>query len=100
MTRTVTFSSLLLLFLASSLDAADGSQLYAECAKCHGTRGEKTEFSRAIGGWSRGEIKQALKEYRAGKRNLRGQGSIMRQRIAAFSDAQIDAVAAYVSSLK
>ena len=100
MIRPIAFSSLLLLLLASSLDAADGSRLYTECAKCHGIRGEKSEFSRAIGGWSRGEIKKALKEYRAGKRNLRGQGSIMRQRVADFSDAQIDAVAAYVSGLK
>ena len=79
---------------------ADGAKLYRECAKCHGTHGEKSTFSRPIGGWHKSELVEALQGYRSGKRNLRGQGSIMRQRVADFSDAQIDAVAAYVSGLK
>ncbi|MDX1296509.1 MAG: c-type cytochrome [Sulfurimonadaceae bacterium] len=89
----------LCLFMASPLHA-EGKQIYSDCAKCHGADGKKTTFSRAIGGWKKGKVRQALHDYRAGKRNLRGQGSIMRQRLAGYTDAQIDAVAAYIESLK
>jgi cytochrome c553 len=84
----------------TALHAADGQQLYAECVKCHGAKGQKTLFSRAIGGWKKQDVKQALLDYRSGKRNLRGQGSIMRQRVAGYSDARIDALASYISTLK
>jgi cytochrome c553 len=93
-------SALTVCLLLSSPLQAQGKQLYSDCIKCHGLKGEKTSFSRAIGGWKKGKVRQALREYRAGKRNLRGQGSIMRQRLAGYNDAQIDAVATYIESLK
>lgn len=101
MMKTLSTAALLaILGTAAPLQAADGSRLYGECVKCHGEKGEKTLFSRAIGGWKKQELKQALIDYRSGKRNLRGQGSIMRQRVAGYSDGQIDALAAYLSTLK
>jgi cytochrome c553 len=101
MMKTVcTAAMLCLLGSVAVLHAADGRQLYAECVKCHGEKGEKTLFSRAIGGWNQQEVKQALLDYRSGNRNLRGQGSIMRQRVAGYSNAQINALAAYISTLR
>jgi len=93
---------LTLLLLASTVifaDAPEGGALYRACAKCHGDAGEKTTFSRPIGGWNEQELRKALGGYRAGTRNLRGQGSIMRQRLSGYSDAQLDALAKYVSKL-
>lgn len=96
------FSALIFMIVLANTAAfsADGKTMYEACIKCHGKQGESTAFSRAIGGWDKGQVRQALREYRAGKRNLRGQGSIMRQRVAGYSDAQIDALASYIASLK
>ena len=92
--------ALLVASLLTTLLHADGAGLYRECAKCHGAHGEKSTFSRPIGGWKKEALAEALRGYRSGKRNLRGQGSIMRQRVANYSDAQIDALAAYIAALK
>jgi cytochrome c553 len=91
---------LFLLTLSPMLHAADGQRLFQSCTKCHGSKGEKTIFSRPIGGWSVGKVTEALRAYRSGERNLRGQGSIMRQRAQGLSDREIDALAAYIATLK
>ena len=94
------FRWILFLSLCTPLIHADGKTLYAQCSKCHGAKGEATTFSRPIGGWERSQVVNALKAYRAGERSLRGQGSIMRQQMSAFSDAQMEAVAGYIATLK
>ena len=82
------------------LHADDPATLYTACSKCHGLHGEKSNFSRPIGGWQKQKLVEALKGYRSGERNLRGQGSIMRQRLNGYSDVQIEALAGYIATLK
>ena len=91
---------LITLSAAFTLSHADAKTLYTACAKCHGIHGEKSNFSRPIGGWQKERIVKALKEYRSGKRNLRGQGSIMRQRLNGFTDMQLEALADHIAALQ
>jgi len=44
--------------------------------------------------------KEALKGYKAGTRNVHGMGGVMKGQVASYSDADIKAVATYISSLK
>jgi len=87
---------------AISLMAADGAALFKKCAGCHGAKAEKKALgkSEVIAGWDKAKIVQALKGYKAGKRNVHGMGALMRSQVATYSDADIEAVADYISKLK
>ncbi len=95
----ITVFSLFLLSTTCAL-AADGAKLYVKCAACHGKFGEFTEFGPPIHRMNATEAKQALLEYREGKRNVRGQGSIMRGRVQGYSDAELTALAQHIGRLK
>ncbi len=87
---------------AASLLMADGAALYKKCAGCHGLKGEKKALgkSAAIGGWDAAKTEAALKEYKAGKRNVHGMGALMKGQVASYSDADIKAVSEYIAGLK
>ena len=87
---------------AMSLMAADGAALYKKCTGCHGAKGEKKALGKSapIGGWDKAKIIEALKGYKAGTRNVYGMGGVMKGQVAAYSDADIEAVADYISKLK
>ncbi len=87
---------------AISLMAADGASLYKKCAGCHGMNGEKKALGKSapIKGWSKEEIVKALKGYKAGTRNVYGMGMLMKGQVAGLSDAEIEALAEYISNLK
>ena len=88
---------------AKAAPAADaGKGLFAKCAGCHGQKGEKKALGKSdvIGGWDAAKTEEALKGYKAGTRNVHTMGGLMKGQVAAFSDADIKAVAAYISTLK
>jgi cytochrome c553 len=80
---------------------SDGKALYNRCASCHGTHAEKSALnaSQIIAGWEAEKTAAALKGYKDGtyggkmKATMTGQASRL-------SDADIDALAAYIATLK
>ncbi len=95
--------SLALLFVgATSFLMADGAALYKKCAGCHGAKGEKKALGKSavIGGVDKAKLVEQLKAYKAGTLNLHGMGGLMKGQMASYSDADIEALAAYISGLK
>ncbi len=88
--------------LATSLMAADGKTLFGKCAGCHGANGEKKALGKSavIKGWPKDKLVEALKGYKAGTRNVHGMGPLMKGQVASLSDADIEALADYISKLK
>ncbi|MRI83978.1 MAG: hypothetical protein C6I00_06115 [Nitratiruptor sp.] len=82
--------------------AARGAQLYAKCAGCHGPKGERKALGKSapIGGMAKEEILRKLKGYQAGTLNLYGMGGLMKGQLAGLSEADLEALAEYISSLK
>lgn len=91
-----------LILFNSGLMAANGTDLYKQCVACHGINGEKKALnhSEVIAGWDIAKTEAALQEYKAGTRNKNGMGTLMSGKVAAYSDEEIHAVAAYISTLK
>jgi sulfide dehydrogenase cytochrome subunit len=94
--------SLVFLFAlgASALACAEDSNyirlLASNCANCHGTDGRSQGGMPALTGLARQYIVLQLQEFKSGKRTA----TIMNQLSKGYSDADIDALAAYFSSLK
>ena len=88
--------------LATSLMAADGKALYGKCAGCHGANGEKAALGKSavIKGWPKEKTVEALKGDKAGTRNVHGMGALMKGQVASLSDADIEALADYISKMK
>jgi len=93
---------LALLGLTVMLSAADGSALYQKCAACHGLKGEKAALgkSEVIAGWKADKTLEALKGYKAGTRNTKGMGALMKGQMAALSDADMKALSDHIAGLK
>ena len=94
--------ALALLVTGVSLMAADGAALYKKCAACHGAKGEKAALGKSavIGGADVAALVADLKGYKAGTTNKKGMGALMKGQVASYSDADIDAVSAYIHGLK
>ncbi len=93
---------LTLLVASVGLMAADGAALYKKCAACHGAKGEKAALGKSakIGGMDAAALAADLKGYKAGTVNKKGMGALMKGQVAAYDDAQIEAVSAYIAGLK
>ena len=81
--------------------AVDATALFAQkCASCHGGKAEKSALNKSqiIAGWKDTQIKDALKGYQAGTYGKEMKG-LMQGQAKGLSDAQIDALAKYVSTL-
>lgn len=91
-----------LLGLTAMLSAADGGALYQKCAACHGAKGEKPALgkSEVIAGWNSDKILDALKGYKAGTRNTKGMGALMKGQVAALSDADMKTLADHIAKMK
>jgi len=83
---------------ATTLMAADGATLFKRCAGCHGAHGEKHALGKSavIKDMSKADILKALKEYKAGTRNVHGMGGLMRGQVASLSEADMKAIADYI----
>lgn len=91
-----------ILGLSIMLSASDGGALYQKCGACHGIKGEKAALgkSEVIGGWSADKTLDALKGYKAGTRNTKGMGAIMKGQVASMSDADMKSLADHIAGLK
>lgn len=91
-----------ILGLTAMLSAADGAAMFHKCVACHGAKAEKSALgkSEVIAGWSSAKTLDALKGYKAGTRNTKGMGAIMKGQTATLSDANMKTIADYVAGLK
>lgn len=92
---------LLILGITTLLGAADGAALFKKCTSCHGAAGEKHALnkSRVINEMSKEEIAAALKGYKTGTYGG-AMKALMKGQIAAYSDEDIDTVAAFIAAKK
>ena len=79
---------------------ADPAKLYAKCAGCHGQKAEKSALgkSQVIAGWDASKTKDALHGYKNGTYGGPMKG-LMKGQVAPLTDADIDALADYISKL-
>ena len=91
-----------ILGLTAMLGATEGGALFQKCAACHGAKAEKQALgkSEVIAAWSSDKILDALKGYKAGTRNTKGMGALMKGQVAALSDADMKTLADHISKLK
>ena len=91
-----------LLGLTLMLNAADGSALFQKCAACHGQKAEKQALgkSEVIAGWKSDKVLEALKGYKAGTRNTKGMGALMKGQTATLSDTDMKVLSEYIATLK
>ena len=90
-----------LVMSATSLMAADGAALYKKCISCHGAKAEKKALgkSQVIAGWPAAKSIEALKGYKDGTYGA-AMKALMKGQVAAYSDADIEAVSVYIEGLK
>ncbi|MDR3640955.1 MAG: c-type cytochrome [Humidesulfovibrio sp.] len=91
--------SLAVVFAASAALAADAQAIFARCAGCHGADGTKTLMGNPVlKGLKADVIAKALSGYKA--KTFGGpKKAIMEAQAAGLSDADIKALAAYISKL-
>ena len=65
--------------------------LAATCTGCHGTGGASSAGMPRLAGMPRDQLKRSLQEFKSGARP----GSVMPQLAKGYTDAQIDAIAAW-----
>jgi cytochrome subunit of sulfide dehydrogenase len=87
--------------LINSVSAADvgpyanlGRDIAANCANCHGTDGRSRGAIPSLAGQDAAVIVQRMKEFRDGRRAA----TVMQQLAKGYTDAQIEAVAAYFAA--
>ncbi|MGB5964729.1 MAG: c-type cytochrome [Sulfurimonadaceae bacterium] len=81
--------------------AISGHAVFArKCASCHGKNGEKSALNKSqiITGWDTQKTVSALKGYQDGSYGG-SMKAIMKGQVSALSDAQIEAVSEYISTL-
>jgi cytochrome c553 len=95
MIRTTAVAALLA--VASSALAQDAQKLAAPCAICHGTDGRSvTKDVVPLAGLPREHIASQMRAFRDGQRPA----TVMHQIAKGYTEAQIDALAAWFSSQK
>jgi len=95
--RTVTACALLV--AAGHAAAADkdlGRDVAANCANCHGTDGRSRGGVPSLAGRDKGELIRQMREFRNGKQR----STIMQQLARGYTDAEIEAAAAYLAAQK
>lgn len=86
---------------ASTMFAASGADIYKPCIQCHGTKAEKVALgkSKVLASLGVDEIVSTMKGYKDG--TYGGQmKAIMLPQVQNLSDADIQAVAEYVQTIK
>ncbi|GAC1621321.1 MAG: c-type cytochrome [Nevskia sp.] len=82
--------------------AGDATRGLPACAACHGPKGSGNPAAQFphIGGQNAGYTANQLKNYRAGERGKDGKGQMMAAVAGHLTDAEIEALASYVSGLQ
>lgn len=81
--------------------SVDGEVVFTQkCASCHGAKAEKSALgkSQVIAGWKNSQVKDALRGYQAGTYG-KDMKVLMQGQAKGLNDAQIDALAQYISTL-
>lgn len=73
-----------------------GRNIAATCANCHGTGGASVGGNEPLAGKPKADIVQKMQDFKAGRKPA----TIMHQLAKGYTDAQIDAVAAYFAAQK
>jgi cytochrome subunit of sulfide dehydrogenase len=73
-----------------------GRDIAATCAACHGTDGRSRGGVPALAGRDKAELTKAMREFRDGQRS----STIMQQLARGYTDAEIEAAAAYLAAQK
>jgi len=96
--RTLLLAALALAALSASAQDTGGRNLAAPCAICHGTEGRPVKDSPVIplAGLPQDHIATQMRAFRDGKRPA----TVMHQLAKGYSDAQIDAIAAWFAAQK
>jgi cytochrome c553 len=86
---------------AAAPAAADGATLFAACGACHGVDGKTAALGKSvvIAGQAKDVLVTKMKGYKAGTIDLTGNGALMKGQMANLDDAQMDALADYISKL-
>ena len=86
---------------AATESGPDGKALFAKCAGCHGADGKTKAMGKApvLAGQSAADLESKITAYKAGTRNEAGMGALMKGQVGSLSDAEIKAVATYISGL-
>lgn len=82
--------------MASAQDPNHIRLLASNCANCHGTDGRSQGGMPALTGLAKPYFVQQMQDYKSGKRAA----TIMHQLAKGYTDAEIEALAAYFSSPK
>ena len=82
--------------LASAQDSDATRLIASNCANCHGTDGRSQGGMPALAGLAKPYFVLQMQEFKSGKRVA----TIMHQLAKGYTDAEIDALATYFSSLK
>ena len=87
---------------AAAGNAEKGKTLFAKCVSCHGAKAEKKALGKSdvIAGWDAAQTEKALKGYKDGSYKKHGMEGVMKGQVAALSDEDIKALAAYIATLK
>lgn len=86
-------------FVPAQAQQADGRVLAMSCLNCHGPGGKSPGAIPSIAGKSEDFLKNALADFRDGKRTG-AQATVMGRLAKGYSDAEIAAVAKYIATLK
>ena len=92
----VTLSALTTLTFAADVTSYPnlGRDIAANCANCHGTDGRSRGAIPSLAGQDAQSIVQRMKEFRDGRRAA----TVMQQLAKGYTDAQIEAAAAYFAA--
>jgi len=75
---------------------------YAKCKGCHGADGKTVALGKSavIAGQDKAVLIASMNAYKAGTKNVSGMGGLMKGQMASVSDADIEAIAEYLSAVK
>jgi cytochrome c len=80
--------------------AADGAAKFTSlCVNCHGANGQGMESFPKLAGLTADTVKSRLADYKAGKQ-VGPQSAVMMPIASQLSDAEVEALANYIASLK
>jgi len=99
MKRTSVVFAVALLGLAGGAFAADanyGRNMAAACGSCHGTNGKSVGGMEELAGYPKDKLVKAVQDFRSGAKPA----TVMHQLAKGYTDAQIEAIAAFYAAQK
>ena len=81
---------------ALEYDPVRGEMLSLSCASCHGTEGKSKAITPYIAGMGKAIMYNTLLDYKYGRKT----GTMMQKHVKGFSDAELEQIAYYFSSVK